>query len=107
MGSIQVGPAKPNGQGGARRILWSSTIFGIRQSQWLAKQVDALLEVTSELSVARKVVNSVPLAVVPGLVAVQMYALTKQVTSPVHVEVDFSQIRPVLLSVTVPSPLST
>ena len=47
-------------------------MFGIRQSQWLAKQVELPPPLASRFSVARKVVNSVPLGSVKGDAALQV-----------------------------------
>src|ERR1700722_4079405 len=94
----------PQGSG-AWRILCSSTLLGIRQSQWLAKQVVLAEPLVSRFSVVKKPVNNDPSAAVPELV--QLYPLITSCTSPVPAGDFFSHISPVWLSVIVPSPLST
>src|SRR6266513_820349 len=83
----------------------SSTIVGIRQSQWLAKHTEFPSELVFRLRVAKKSLYSAPSGDVR--VALEPYRLFQQCgPGAAHVPSFISHISPVLLSVTVPSPLA-
>src|SRR5262245_14740937 len=109
----ETGPKTGSTQGlvahGVSRIVCSSATVGRRQSQWPVNASSALPSMlTHRLSAPRNSVYAVPLGSLSPLLppgVVQVYRLKRSCTLPSAVFC--SHCRPVALSVTVPSPLST